>query len=123
MHSALLSLPIRLTLLQGLNKELLLLHTDQTSLQRQSGEVQTPSAQKEEGEQRGGSLRVVPSLWNVLASGGVAVRLHVGLWGHEGASNMSDLQEQSHSKTQVKAIRQELHLPTDTISSAQTRLS
>lgn len=123
MHSALLSLPIRLTLLQGLNKELLLLHTDQTSLQRQSGEVQTPSAQKEEGEQRGGSPRVVPSLWNVLASGGVAVRLYVGLWGHESASNMSDLQEQSHSKTQVKTIRQELHLPTDTISSAQTMLS
>lgn len=123
MHSALLSLPIRLTLLQGLNKELLLLHTDQTSLQRQRGEVQTPSAQTEEGEQRGGSLRVVPSLWNVLASESVAVRLYVGLWGHEGASNMSDLQEQSHSKTRAKTLSQELHLPTDTISSTQTMLS
>jgi hypothetical protein len=56
MHSALFSLLIRLPLLQRFDKELLLLHPDQTSLQRQSVEVQTSRVQIEEEEQQGGSL-------------------------------------------------------------------
>lgn len=56
MHTALLSLLGRQPLLQGLNEELLLLHTDQASLQGKNEMVQIPRAQQtKDGQQQGGS--------------------------------------------------------------------
>ena len=52
MHTALLSLVCRQTLLQGLDKELLLLHTDQASLQGKDETVQIPSAQQTKEEKQ-----------------------------------------------------------------------
>lgn len=56
MHTALLSLLGRQPLLQGFNEELLLLHTDQASLQGKNEMVQIPRAQQtKDGQQQGGS--------------------------------------------------------------------
>lgn len=70
-HSALVSLPILLPLLQGLDEELLLLHPDQTSLQRESKWRSSDSWGTDRRESsKKGPLRDTVSFWGILTARG-----------------------------------------------------